>query len=366
MLTLDASHGEGGGQVLRTALSLSVLLRQPVALDRIRASRPRPGLQPQHLTVVRALGAISDAEVEGDALDSTRLAFTPRALRAGDYAFDVGAIRGSAGSVSLLFQALLLPLGFATEPSRLVLRGGTHVPWSPPVDYLGQVFLPALRSIGLDAEITLKRWGWFPRGGGEIEARIQPATGLTSVRWQACAPRPLITGVSAVSRLPLSIAERQRHQTLERLRAYGLEARITLVDDREAPGPGTLIFLAATGAGTHAGFSALGRRGIRAEAVADEALDQLLRFLGSGAAVDDHLADQLVPFLALARNPSTYTCPTRSSHLATVAWLVEQFVPARVEVHGERPARVTVTPSPHLAGVTRATERLRTRAAGPP
>jgi RNA 3'-terminal phosphate cyclase (ATP) len=151
--------------------------------------------------------------------------------------------------------------------------------------------------------------------------------------------------------LPLGIAERQRHQALERLRLLGLEAEITLVEDREALGPGTLIFLAATGAGSTAGFSALGRRGIRAEAVADEAVDQLLRYLDSGAAVDDHLADQLVPFLALAGTPSTYTCPARSSHLETVGWLVEQFMPARVEARSERPARVAVTPFPHARGV---------------
>jgi RNA 3'-terminal phosphate cyclase (ATP) len=351
VLRLDASHGEGGGQILRTALSLSVVLGQPVRLDRIRAARPRPGLQPQHLTVVRALAAISDGEVEGDALDSTSLAFAPRALRGGAYTFDVGALRGSAGSVGLLFQALALPLAFASAPSRLSLTGGTHVPWSPPVHYLDHVFLPVLHDIGLEATIILKRWGWYPRGNGQIDAEIRPRGGLTGLRWETRAPHLAITGVSAVSRLPVDIAVRQRRHALERLRAHGLEADITLVDDREALGPGTLIFLAVTGPGTRAGFSALGRRGVRAEAVADEAVDQLLRFLDSHAAVDDHLADQLVPFLALARTPSTYTCPTRSSHLATVAWLVEQFVPARVEVRSEHPTQVTVTPSPHAPRV---------------
>jgi RNA 3'-terminal phosphate cyclase (ATP) len=350
VLELDASHGEGGGQVLRCALSLAVVLGRAVALDRVRATRPRPGLQPQHLTVVRALATISDAHVEGDALDSTRLVFAPRGLRAGDHAFDVGAIRGSAGSVSLLFQALLLPLALAPAPSRLVLGGGTHVPRSPPVHYLDRVFLPAVRSLGIEAEVTLRRWGWFPRGGGEIEASIRPATGLTGLRWEARVSAPEIAGVSAVSRLPLDIAERQRRQALARLRARGIDPQIALVDDREARGPGTLIFLAATGAGTHAGSTALGRRGVRAETVADEAVDGLLRFLDSGAAVDDHLADQLVPFLALSRGPSTYSCPTPSSHLATVAWLVEQFGAARIAVRDGPPARVVVTPSPRVPG----------------
>lgn len=351
MLKLNASHGEGGGQTLRTALALSVALGQPVTLEGIRAARPRPGLQPQHLTAVRALAAISDATIEGDALDSTRLSFAPRTLRGGHYAFDVGAIRGSAGSVSLLFQALLLPLALAAEPSRLLLKGGTHVPWSPPVHYLIQVFLPALSSLGLYADITLRRWGWYPRGGGEIEAQVrpgggQPGLGWAGLSWELRSQRPLISGVSAVSRLPFGIAERQRHQALQRLRASGFEAEVTLVEEHEALGPGTLVFLAASGEGTRAGFSSLGRRGVRAEAVADEAADQLLAYLDCRAAVDDHLADQLLPFLSLARAPSVFTCPTRSSHLETVAWVVRQFLPVRIETHGERPARVAITPAP--------------------
>lgn len=343
MLTLDASHGEGGGQLLRTALALSVALGRPVALGRIRARRPRPGLQPQHLTVVRALAAVSDAVVSGDALDSTEIVFAPRALNGGSYRFDVGAVRGSAGSVSLLFQALLLPLLLAREPSRLTLVGGTHVPWSPTVHHLDTVFLPALRCLGLRAEVSLERWGWYPRGGGEIRAGVDPSAGWSGLRWEACAPDPGITGVSAVSRLPLHIAERQRRRALERLAERGLAADIALVEDTHALGPGTLLFLAVAGQGARAGFSALGRRGVPAEAIADEAVDALLGYLDSAASVDDHLADQLLPFLALARTPSTLTCPHRSSHLDTVAWVVEQFLPARIEVTSGPPVRVRVT-----------------------
>jgi len=345
MLTLDASHGEGGGQLLRTALALSVALRQPVALSRIRARRPKPGLQPQHLTVVRALAAVSDAAVSGDALDSTEIIFAPRALRGGSYRFDVGAIRGSAGSVSLLFQALLLPLFLAREPARLTLIGGTHVPWSPTVHHLTAVFLPALRSLGLEAEVSLERWGWYPRGGGEIGARIGPSSGWSGLCWEARAPHPRISGVSAVCRLPVHIAERQRRRALERLARRELAADIALVEDAHAFGPGTLLFLAVAGECARAGFSALGRRGVRAEAIADEAADPLLGYLDSAATVDDHLADQLLPFLALARTSSVFTCPRRSSHLDTVAWVVEQFLPARIEVVDGPPARVRITPA---------------------
>ncbi|MBI2372053.1 MAG: RNA 3'-phosphate cyclase [Deltaproteobacteria bacterium] len=341
LLTLDGAYGEGGGQILRTALSLAVALRRSVALTRIRTGRPKPGLQPQHLTVVRALAAISDAKVAGDALGSTELSFTPRTLQGGSYRFDVGAIKGSAGAVSLLFQALLLPLAFAPTPSRLTLIGGTHVPWSPPVHYLTEVFLPALGRIGVEAQLALHRWGWYPAGGGEVEGRIIPTRELQGFRPEVHQVHTSITGLSAVSRLPRSIAERQRRRAEERLSAARVVARISVQEDTTARSPGTLLFLAKPG---RAGFPALGRRGVTAEQVADEAVEGLLAYLASGAAVDDHLADQLVPFLALGREGSEFTCPTLSPHLRTVAWVVQQFLPVRIELADAYPARVRIIP----------------------
>jgi RNA 3'-terminal phosphate cyclase (ATP) len=346
VLVLDASYGEGGGQILRAALSLSVVLRRPLTLTRIRARRRKPGLQPQHLVVVRALAALSDAEVRGDALDSTEVSFAPRTLRGGDHRFDIGAVKGSAGSVSLLFQAVLPPLVFADQASRLRLAGGTHVPWSPPVHYLASVFLPALREIGPRVELTLERLGWYPRGGGEVTATIRPDRSYGGVRWVEPPARPAVTGVSVVSRLPAAIAERQRRRALERLAARGLEAEIEIVVDTRALDPGTCLLLAVPGRGVHGGSSALGKRGRPAEAVADEAVDGLFAYLDGGGAVDDHLADQLVPILALAGTPSAFTCPGLTDHLRSVAWVVEQILPARVGLTPGRPARVEITPPP--------------------
>ena len=346
LLTLDASHGEGGGQVVRTALALAVARQREVALTGIRAARPRPGLQPQHLTVVRALAAVSGARLTGDRLDSTELTFAPGALRAGDYRFDVGEIRGSAGSVALLFQALLLPLVLAGRPSRLTLVGGTHVPWSPTVHYLADVFLPVLAALGVRAWVRLVRWGWYPRGGGEIEAGVDPAPGWPGLDWAARAGALRLSGLSAVSRLPAHIAERQRRRAVERLAARGLEAEVAIARDEAALGPGTCLVLCAEADVGRGGAGALGRPGLPAEAVADHAVDDLLRFVDSGATVDEHLADQLVPFLALARAPSVFTCPRVSRHLETVAWVVEQLVPARIAWDGAAPARVRITPVP--------------------
>jgi RNA 3'-terminal phosphate cyclase (ATP) len=285
---------------------------------------------------------VSLARVEGDALDSTAVTFVPQTLRGGDYRFDVEAIRGSAGSVSLIFQALLLPLSRAPARSRVALLGGTHVPWSPTAHYLTHVFLPALDSAGLSATVELRRWGFYPAGGGEIEALIEPGQAVGGFAPPARIADLRIVGLSAVSRLPRSIAERQRRRALERLEAAGLKAEIAIEEDATARSPGTLLHLALAG---RAGFSALGRPGLRAEAVADQAVEPLLAYLASGAAVDTHLADQLVPFLALAGKPSEFTCPALSGHLETVAWLVEQFVPGRLHLDAGPPARVRVTPA---------------------
>jgi RNA 3'-terminal phosphate cyclase (ATP) len=346
-LIVDGSYGEGGGQIVRTALALAVALRRAVTVNDIRARRPKPGLQPQHLAGVRALAAIGDAELTGDALNSTALSFSPRAIRPGDYRFDVGAERRSAGSVSLICQALMLPLALARAPSRLALIGGTHVPWSPPVQYLAEVFFPALRLIGIDATLDLRRWGWYPAGGGEIHVSLTSTCRLTGFVAEKPVADAVITGVSTVSHLARSIAERQRDRVAERLSAAGIPCEIALEQDATALGPGTLVFLSLRG---RAAFSALGRRGLPAERVADQAVDALLDFLSSGAAVDVHLADQLVPFLALASSPSRFSCPTLSPHLKTVAWTVRQFLPVRIELDEGHPSRVAITPGNEPGG----------------
>ena len=339
-LIIDGSRGEGGGQIVRTALSLAVATSRAVTILNVRTGRPRPGLQPQHLAAVRALAAVSDADVDGAELGATALRFAPRRARAGTYRFEVG----TAGAVSLIFQALLLPLALAGAPSRLTLVGGTHVTWSPPFHYLAEIFLPALAGIGIRAEVALHRWGWYPRGGGEMDATIVPTprAALRGFVAESGAGVVPIRGLSAVSHLPRSIAERQQRRAAERLVAAGLSAEIAIEDAAPAFGAGTLLFLAIRG---RAGFSALGRRGLPAEAVADAAVEPLLAHLSTGAAIDEHLADQLVPFCALAHDESTFTCPAISPHLATVAWVVEQFLPVRIRLESREPARVRIAPA---------------------
>ena len=249
MLRLDGSYGEGGGQILRTSLSLSAMLGTPFRLEQIRAGRPRPGLRPQHLTAVRALARITRAEVAGAELHSRELTFKPRLPQPGHYLVDVAEKSGSAGSVTLIAQALLPPL-LSNGPSTLILRGGTHVPWSPMAHYLIQVFLPALAGLGAQVSMTLEGWGWYPRGGGQVRLSIKPGQALTGVDWRTPPDPSAFRAISAANRLPEPVSRRQAARLRERL---GQELPVEQV---AAGGldPGSLVFLW----GPRAGFGAWG------------------------------------------------------------------------------------------------------------
>jgi RNA 3'-terminal phosphate cyclase (ATP) len=174
VIQIDGSQGEGGGQILRCALALGAICGTPVHIRSIRAGRRTPGLQAQHLTAVTALAQICGAQIEGASLGSQVLTFIPGEIRPGEYEFDIG----TAGSVSLVLQAILLPLATAERPSRVTLTGGTHVPWSPPTDYLREVLFPVLARMGLHAVLEVERWGFFPRGGGRIALEVMGGSAL--------------------------------------------------------------------------------------------------------------------------------------------------------------------------------------------
>jgi RNA 3'-terminal phosphate cyclase (ATP) len=326
MLHLDGSYGEGGGQILRTSLSLSALLGVPVRIEGIRAGRPKGGLRPQHLTAVKALAQVSQGEVTGAELGSQELTFRPRAPQPGSYLFDVAEKTGSAGSVTLIAQALLPALLKAAGPSTLVIRGGTHVPWSPTAHYLVQVFLPALGLLGAKVKMTLERWGWYPRGGGEVRFEITPAPALSGVEWRRPPPASAFQAISAAARLPEHVMRRQA----ARLKARLGEAFPVAEIQAGGRDPGSLVFLW----GPQAGFDALGARGKPAEKVADEVADAFLHYQRTQAGVDRHLADQVVLYLAQARGPSRLTTAEITSHLLTNIWVIEQFLGPAFQVKG--------------------------------
>ncbi|MDH7485800.1 MAG: RNA 3'-terminal phosphate cyclase [Anaerolineae bacterium] len=360
MIHVDGSYGEGGGQILRTSLSLSAITGQPLCIERIRAGRRQPGLRPQHLTAVRAAATICGARLQGDTVGSPTLVFEPQHRpQAGRYEFDVrqAAQGGSAGSVTLIFQTLLLPLALAEGSSELILHGGTHGAWSPPFHYLQHVYLPMVARLGIRASVELRRWGWYPQGNGEIKATVRGhgsgdrGYGPGDWRWSPD-PSPLtpmtlvergalkrLWGLSATSNLPTHVRERMRKRALERLLPAGVRAEIELVD-APSPGPGAGLFLFAEYEGVAselvtAGFSGFGRQGKPAEAVADEAVEAFLAYHQSGAPVDPHLADQLILPLALSGGAAIFRTSEVTRHLLTSVWVVGQFLDVEVRVEGE-------------------------------
>ena len=328
MLTIDGSYGEGGGQILRTALALSAVVGRPVRVEKIRAGRRNPGLQAQHLAGVRALAEITGAEVEGATVGSVSLQFAPGRIAAGEYRWDVG----TAGAISLVLQTILIPLALAPGASRISFTGGTHVPWSPPFPYIEQVLLPTLKSMGLRTSLTLKRWGFYPKGGGLVEGTIEPSTlQPLSLSWRG---RPQkIGGLSAVAQVPAHVAKRQRDRALLRLRLLDIPCRIEICQV-EARNPGTILFLLVECEGGRAGFGSLGERGKPAERVADEACDQVFAFLEGIGVTDPHLADQLLLPMAVAPGSSSLTTTAVTEHLLTNRWVIDQFIPGRVMVEG--------------------------------
>jgi RNA 3'-terminal phosphate cyclase (ATP) len=330
MIEIDASFGEGGGQILRSALALSVITGQAMRLTNVRARRPQPGLKPQHLQAVKAAAQISAAQVEGAALGSQTLRFDPTGLQGGNYAFDIG----TAGSTSLLLQTLYLPLSFADGPSRLTLSGGTHVPWSPCFHYLQWQWLPYLAAAGYHLECTLERAGFYPRGGGLLHADIVPSRHFSPLRLTERGRLLRIRGLSGVGRLDLSIAERQRKRAVDRLRELGVPLEIELVE-MPAASPGTFIVLQAEFEGGRCCAFALGARHKPAEKVADEAAEELRADIDSGGAIDAWLADQLLLPLAFVPERSEFSVCRISRHLRTNAQLLGYFLPVAVEIEGE-------------------------------
>ena len=333
ILNIDGNYGEGGGQILRSSLSLAAILNRSIRINRIRAGRRSPGLAPQHLTSVNAVATMTSAEVIGGAIGSETLTFRPHEIRGGNYTFDVAAIRPSAGALSLVFQSIVWPLSYAKVPSTVTLRGGTHVPWSPTVHYLQRVFLPIASKFGFDASIQLNRWGWYPKGGGEVIAKVHPITNSRDIMLRYRGQLQSIHGISAASNLPEHIIDRQHNQIQKRLARLDSPVSIERIRG-ESIGQGTFVFLTAEFQNIKAGFSALGARGKRAESVADEACQALETFLASDAAIEPYLADQLILPMALAAGESRFTTSQITQHLTTNIWLVQQFLPVRFEVNG--------------------------------
>ncbi len=336
-VVIDGGYGEGGGQLLRTALSLAAITGRAVRVEHIRARRPNPGLRPQHLTAVRALAQVCAAEVTGDQVGSREVTFAPTLPpQAGVYRWEVG----TAGSVSLIFQALLWPLALAEGRSEVTLVGGTHVEWSPPIEYLQQVYLPTLEgalasSTGRPiATIEVERWGWYPRGGGVIRTRIEGSVGLRGLRLLDRGALRRVKVLSVASNLPEHVRRRQADRADFMLRKRGIKAEVESIS-APSPGRGTAVFILARYRDAQAGFTAYGRLRKPAERVAEEACRAFFRYHKRGRPVDAHLGDQLLLPLCLAGENSEYAVEEVTQHLLTRAWVISRFLEhVRIEIVG--------------------------------
>ncbi|MBI1734017.1 MAG: RNA 3'-terminal phosphate cyclase [Candidatus Rokubacteria bacterium] len=339
MLTIDGARGEGGGQVLRTALALSLVTGTAVTLVNVRAARPRPGLRPQHLAAVHAAATIGSAEVEGAEVGSSRVVFRPRAVRGGDYRFDVG----TAGSATLVAQTVLPPLLTAPAPSVLAFEGGTHNPMAPPFEFLARAFLPILERMGPRVEAALERYGFYPAGGGRFTVRVTPVPRLGPLDVAERGDVVRRHARAIVARLPARIAERELLVVQRILGWRGDECEAVVVE--RSVSPGNAVTLEVASARITEVFSAIGARGVRAETVAERAAAGANDYLASGVPVGRHLADQLLVPLALAGAGTFVTVPL-TLHATTNADVIRAFLDVEFRTSAPQPGVVRVDVAP--------------------
>ncbi len=323
MIDIDGSAGEGGGQIVRTSLGLSLVTGKAFSIRRIRAGRKKPGLLRQHLTAVRAAAEVSRAEVDGDELGAGELTFAPGDVRPGEYRFAVG----SAGSATLVLQTVLPGLMIAQGPSQLVLEGGTHNPFAPPFDFLQKAFLPILERIGPRVTVTLDRAGFYPAGGGKVSVHIEPQAKLRGVDLLERGRILRRSAQGVVSNLPLHIAMRE---------VDCIRRKMSLADDCiearqvDSAGPGNVVMVEIESQNVTEVFTGFGQKGLPAEKVAARVVREAKRYLKAGVPVGEHLADQLLVPTALAGG--RYRTLGPSSHMTTNVETIKRFLDVRIKI----------------------------------
>ncbi len=336
MLRIDGSEGEGGGQILRSSLTLSIVTGTPIRIVNIRARRSKPGLMRQHLTAVQAAARISNARVEGAAVGAKEISFAPAAVTPGEHCFAVG----TAGSTTLILQTVLPALLLAGGPTRLTLEGGTHNPQAPPFEFLDRAFLPLVRRLGPRVEATLERAGFYPAGGGRLSVAITPAGGLAGFELLERGEIRGHRGTAVLANLPAHIAEREVQHLVQQT---GWDPGCFEIRRVDSAGPGNAVLLELESEAVTEVFAAFGEVGVAAETVAGKAVREMRRYLAAGVPVGEHLADQLLLLLALAGSGAFLTLPL-SLHARTQIELIPRFLDVRfsVNVEEERLCRVRV------------------------
>lgn len=324
-IAIDGSYGEGGGQILRTSLSLSCLTKTSVKIFNIRAKRKNPGLKQQHLISIQAAQKISQAHVKGNILNSSILYFEPKTIQGGNFHFKIG----TAGSTSLVFQTILLPLCFASLNSSVILEGGTHNPFSPPFHYLKEVFLPTLQKLGIKVDLKLEKWGFYPKGGGRIKAEIFSSFEVKVKDFIIRGKLKNLEILSAVSNLSLDIAKRQAQAAAKLLKKFYPYIKIQKINSLS---PGSFIFIKAEFENSLAGFSGLGEKGKKAEEIGQKAAQEFLDYFCSQKTLDPFLADQIVLYLIITQKKFKFNTSYISSHLLTNLWVIKKFFKFSIKI----------------------------------
>jgi len=328
MLEIDGSFGEGGGQIIRTAIALAAITGKEVEIKNIRANRPNPGLSAQHLHAVKVVERLSGGHTKGLELRSSRLIFSPAALKGFEGEIDIG----TAGSITLLLQCLIPVALFADRETKVRITGGTDVKWSPPIDFYTNVFLKALHGMGCEVHIDLRSRGYYPKGAGLVDVHVAPAHKIKGIMVGKREQRGIINGISHSRGLPTHVAERQARAAKRILREAGYETELKTEianGGKMTTGSGITLW-----SGYKSG-SALGERGKRAELVGEEAAGTIIKELESAATVDVHLADQLIPYIALAEGKSEIKVREMTKHLETNIYITQKFLKVEFKVEKE-------------------------------
>ena len=332
MITIDGSYGEGGGQILRTSLALSLVTGQPFRIDKIRAGRNKPGLMRQHLTAVNAAAEVGNARVSGNSIGSRAVSFAPQGIRSGRFHW----IIGTAGSCTLVLQAILPALMIADGPSEIILEGGTHNPHAPPFDFLAKAFLPVIKRMGPRILAELERPGFFPAGGGLLRVTVDPAFSLSPLEILGRSAIRRQTARALVANLPLHIARRELDVVNAKMRLPKNDLIATTVEN--AKGPGNILTIEIESDTLTEVFTGFGQRGLPAEKVAGRTVSQVIDYLSASVPVGRHLADQLLVPMAIAGGGAFLTlAPSR--HTLTNIDIIRHFMDLSVDVNENEPGQ---------------------------
>jgi len=320
LITLDGSYGEGGGQIIRYAVALSVLTQKPITINNIRAKRPIPGLRPQHFTAISCMAELCDAEVKGLSVDSKKLIFIPNEIKPKKFKFDIG----TAGSIPLIYQAFILSSLHTSQPIVLELIGGTDVKWAPSWDYFAQVYIPLLQKMGITCQAYLERRGYYPKGGGKAVLTLQPTQTLHLPKHSDDLQPTHIDGIIHTSGLSDHISKRIHHAATKTIIQHNITASLK-IEKASSASPGTGITLWTSTNENLLGRAVLGEKGFPAEQVGTKAAQQLFQEMQATATFDVYAFDQLLPYLLLCKENYEGRLLHLSNHAKTTMWLLHHF-----------------------------------------